>query len=205
TWQLSKLGVSGFFGQIVAARIITWVAVPFYWPRPTGIEIPGSNRPTLIVIRGVLTLLSGNAFTGAALAAIHGGSVTATGRTMEVVMLTLGLAIGISLTLGIAMSIGVPMRVGTTLGPAGGLAWGVIGAGLIGIGFGLTSYAEWRVVWLSGGVAAVVFAFHQAVAPLTNQPGVSSALAGVLAGVIGYLTYPWIKSPEGAISISGVL
>ncbi len=205
TRQLSKLGVSGFFGQIVASSIITWVAVLFYWLRSTGIEIPGSNRPTLIVISGIIMLLSGISFTGAARDAIDGYYVTATARTMEVVMLTLGLAIGISLTLGIAMSIGIPMRVGTTLGPDGGLAWGVLGAGLIGIGFGLTSYAEWRVVWLSGGVAAVVFAFHQAVAPLTNQPGVSSALAGVLAGVIGYLTYRWIKAPEGAISMAGVI
>src|SRR5699024_12392082 len=90
-------------------------------------------------------------------------------------------------------------------GADGGLAWGVIGAALCGFGFGWTSSAEWRVVWLSGGVAAVVFAFHLAVAPLTNQPGLSSALAGVLAGVIGYLTYRWIKAPEGAISMAGVI
>src|SRR5699024_11695739 len=91
-------------------------------------------------------LLSGISFTGASRDAIDGYYVTATARTMEVVMLTLGLAIGISLTLGIAMSIGVPMRVGRTLGPDGGLAWGVIGAGMIGIGFGLTSYDDWRVL-----------------------------------------------------------
>lgn len=205
TRQLSKWGVAGFFSQIVASSIITWVAVLFYWLRSSGIEIPGTNRPTLIVISGIIMLLSGIAFTGAARDAIDGYYVTATARIMEVMMLTLGLAIGISITLSMAVRIGVPMRVGTTLGPDGGLLWGMIGAGLIGIGFGLTSYAEWRVVALSGGVAAVVFAFHQAVLPLTSQPGVSSAVAGTLAGVIGYLTYRWIKAPEGAVAMAGVI
>lgn len=205
TRQLSKLGVAGFFSQIVAASIITWVAVFFYWLRSMGIEIPGSNRPTLIVISGIIMLLSGIAFTGAARDAIDGYYVTATARGMEVIMLTLGLAIGISLTLGIAMSINVPMRVGTTLGPDGGLFWGMVGAGLIGIGFALTSYAQWRMVWTSGAVAAVVFAFHQFVQSITTQPGVSQAVAGTLAGGIGYLTYRWIKAPEGAISMAGVI
>jgi len=157
------------------------------------------------VISGIIMLLSGIAFTGAARDAIDGYYVTATARGMEVIMLTLGLAIGISLTLGIAMSINVPMRVGTTLGPDGGLFWGMVGAGLIGIGFALTSYAQWRMVWTSGAVAAVVFAFHQFVQSITTQPGVSQAVAGTLAGGIGYLTYRWIKAPEGAISMAGVI
>lgn len=205
TRWLAKLGVSGFFGQIVAASLITWVAVLFYWLRSAGIEVPGSNRPTLLVISGIIMLLSGISFTGAARDAIDGYYVTATARGMEVLMLTLGLAIGISLTLGIAMSIGIPMRVGTTLGPDGGLVAGVVGAALVGIGFGLTSYAEWRVVWVAGAAAAVVFAFHELVSPVTTQTGLTSAVAGILAGAIGYLTYRWIKAPEGAIAMAGVI
>lgn len=205
TRWLARQGVAGFFGQIVAASIITWVAVLFYWLRSAGIEIPGSNRPTLIVISGIIMLLSGISFTGAARDAIDGYYVTATARGMEVMMLTLGLAIGISLTLSIAFSVGIPMRVGTTLGPDGGLLWGMVGAGLIGVGFGLTSYAEWRVVWVAGAAAAVVFAFHQFVELFTTQPGVSSGAAGVLAGVIGYLIYQAIKAPEGAIAMAGVI
>ncbi len=205
TRALANLGVAGFFGQIAASSIITWVAVLLYWLRSTGIELPGSNRPTLIVISGIIMLLSGISFTGAARDAIDGYYVTATARGMEVLMLTLGLTIGISLTLGMALSLGIPVHVGTTLGPDGGLFWGVAGAALVGLGFALTSYANWQVVGVSAVAAAVVFAFHQFVAMFTTQIGLTSALAGVLAGVIGYLTYRWIKAPEGAVSMAGLI
>lgn len=203
--QLGKWGISAFFGQIVAASISTWVAVLLYWLNSVGIELPGANRPTLIVISGIIMLLSGMALTSAARDAIDGYYVTATARGMEVVMLTLGLAIGISVSLGLAISFGVPMRVGTSLGPDGGLFLGIVGASIIGIGFALSSYAEPKVVAFAAVAAGAVFALHQLLSPLTTQPGVIPGLAGAAAGALGYLAYRWLKAPEAAITMAGMI
>ncbi len=205
TRRLAQWGVAAFFGQILAAMITTWAAVGMYWLRSMGIELPGANRPTLIVISGIIMLLSGIGLTAAARDAIDGYYVTATARGMEVVMLTLGLAVGISVTIGIAMQIGVPMRVGASLGPDGGLVAGVLGAGMIGIGFALTSYVHLRVVPLMAVVAGLVFAIYYVLLPITDQPGVVPGLAGVVAGVLAYLVYRWLKVPESSMTMAGII
>lgn len=205
TRLLDRWGVAAFFTQIGAASITTSIAVFMYWLQSQGIELPGANRPTVIVISGIIMLLSGIGLTSAARDAIDGYYVTASARAMEVVMLTLGLAVGISATLGIALRLGIPMYVGTSLGPDGGLVAGTLGSALIGIGFALTSYIRLRVVVLLPLVAGLVFAVYYLLQPLTNQPGIVPGLAGVVAGVLGYLTYRWFKVPEAAMTMAGLI
>ena len=205
TRLLDRWGVAAFFTQMGAASITTSIAVFMYWLQSQGIELPGANRPTVIVISGIIMLLSGIGLTSAARDAIDGYYVTASARAMEVVMLTLGLAVGISSTLGIALRLGVPMYVGTSLGPDGGLLAGTVGSALIGIGFALTSYIRLRVVPLLPVVAGVVFAVYYLLRPLTDQPGLVPGLAGVVAGVLGYLTYRWFKVPESAMTMAGLI
>ncbi|WP_235912453.1 threonine/serine ThrE exporter family protein [Ruania zhangjianzhongii] len=205
TRLMERWGIAAFFTQIGAAAITTSIAAFMYWLQSLGIELPGANRPTVIVISGIIMLLSGIGLTSAARDAIDGYYVTASARAMEVVMLTLGLAVGISTTLGIALRLGVPMYVGTSLGPDGGLLAGTAGSALIGLGFALTSYIRLRVVPLLPLVAGIVFAVYYLLLPLTNQPGLVPGLAGVVAGVLGHLTYRWFKVPEAAMTMAGVI
>lgn len=205
TKRLSRWGISEFFSQIVAASLTTAVAAFMYWLSAMGVELPGANRPTVIVISGIIMLLSGIGLTSAARDAIDGYYVTASARGLEVMMLTVGLAVGISMTLGIALQLGVPIRVGTTLGPDAGLLAGVAGSALIGVGFALTSYVHLRVIPVMAAVAGVVYAFYYLLLPLTDQPGIVPGLAGVVAGVLGYLVYRWIRVPEAAMTMAGVI
>lgn len=205
TRLLERWGIAAFFTQIGAASITTSIAAFMYWLQSLGIELPGANRPTVIVISGIIMLLSGIGLTSAARDAIDGYYVTASARAMEVVMLTLGLAVGISATLGIALRLGVPMYVGTSLGPDGGLLAGTLGSALIGLGFALTSYIRLRVAPLLPLVAGIVFAVYYLLRPLTDQPGLVPGLAGVVAGVLGYLTYRWFKVPEAAMTMAGLI
>jgi uncharacterized membrane protein YjjB (DUF3815 family) len=124
---------------------------------------------------------------------------------MEVFMLTLGLAVGISAVLGIALRMGIPITVSTSLGDAIGFVPGVVGAALIGCGFALTSYVRLRLVPLMSTATAVVFAVFLLVSPHVDQPGLAPAIAAVAAGIIGYLTYRWIKVPEGATTTAGII
>ncbi|WP_328821645.1 threonine/serine exporter family protein [Microcella pacifica] len=205
TRQLGKWSVPGFFAQMAAAVATTSIAVLLFWLRSVGIELPGSEAPTVIVIAGIVMLLSGLGLTAAARDAIDGYYVTATARGMEVFMLTLGLAVGISAVLGIALRMGIPVAVSTSLGDSIGLVAGVVGAALIGCGFALTSYVRLRLVPLMSAATALVFAVFLLVSPYVSQPGLAPGIAAVAAGIIGYLTYRWIKVPEGATTTAAII
>lgn len=203
--RLSKWGIAVFFSQIACAAAITIIAVAMYWLRSMGVELPGANNPTVIVISGIIMLLSGIGLTTAARDAVDGYYLTAAARTMEVVMLTLGLAIGIWLTIGVAYRLGAPVAVGTSLGSGRGLWAGMLGVALVGIGFALTSYVRFGLAPLMAADAAVVFAVFYLLRPLMPQPGMASAAAGAVAGVIAYLAYRWIKVPEAAMAMAGII
>jgi len=205
TRQLGKWSVPGFFAQMAAAVATTSIAVLLFWLRSVGIELPGSNAPTVIVIAGIIMLLSGLGLTASARDAIDGYYVTATARGMEVFTLTLGLAVGISAVLGIALRMGIPITVSTSLGDDIGLVNGVAGAAMIGCGFALTSYVRLRLVPLMAAATAIVFLIFLLVSPYVGQPGLAPGIAAAAAGVIGYLTYRWLKVPEGAMATAAII
>ncbi|WEG08778.1 threonine/serine exporter family protein [Microbacterium horticulturae] len=203
--RLAKWGIAVFFSQIACAAAITAIAVFMYSLRSMGVELPGANHPTVIVISGIIMLLSGIGLTTAARDAVDGYYLTAAARTMEVVMLTLGLAIGIWVTIGVAFRLGVPASVGTSLGSGRGLWAGMLGVALIGIGFALTSYVRFGLAPLMAADAVIVFAVYYLLRPLMPQPGLAAGIAGAVAGIIAYLAYRWIKVPEAAMAMAGII
>lgn len=205
TRRLAKWAVPGFFAQMAAAAATTTIAVFVYWLDSVGVELPGANHPTVIVISGIIMLLAGIGLTAAARDAIDGYYVTASARGLEVFMLTLGLAVGISITLGVALRLGVPVPVGTSLGDDIQLLPGVVGAAVIGFGFALTSYVRLLVAPLMALAAGGVFAFYWVVLPLLPQPGLAPGVAGFAAGVVAYLVYRWLKVPEAAMTMAGII
>ncbi|MET3770011.1 uncharacterized membrane protein YjjP (DUF1212 family) [Marisediminicola sp. UYEF4] len=131
TRRLAKWSVPGFFAQMAAAVATTSIAVFIFWLRSVGIELPGSNQPTVIVIAGIIMLLSGIGRSASARDAIDGYYVTATARGMEVLMLTLGLAVYRALygfmdseyavtealpAMVVALATGIGLAAGTTIG-----------------------------------------------------------------------------------------
>ena len=203
--RLAKWGIAVFFSQIACATAITAIAVFMYWLRSLGVELPGTNHPTVIVISGIIMLLSGIGLTTAARDAVDGYYLTASARAMEVVMLTLGLAIGIWVTIGVAFRLGVPASVGTSLGTGRGLWAGMLGVALVGIGFALTSYVRFGLAPLMAAAAVIVFAVYFLLRPLMPQPGLAAGIAGAVAGVIAYLAYRWVKVPEAAMAMAGII
>jgi len=205
TRRLAKWAVPEFFVQMAAAAATTVIAVFTYWLETIGVDLPGSNFPTVIVISGIIMLLSGIGLTASARDAIDGYYVTASARGLEVIMLTLGLAIGISVTLGIALRLGIPVPVGTSLGDSIELLPGMLGAAIIAIGFALTSYVRLLLAPLMALAAALVFAVNWVLLPVLPQPGLAPGVAGAAAGVIAYLVYRWLKVPEAAFTMAGVI
>lgn len=205
TRRLTTWAIPAFFVQMAAAAATTAIAVFTFWLDSVGVELPGSNYPTVIVISGIVMLLSGIGVTASARDALDGYYVTASARGLEVIMLTLGLAVGISVILTLSFRVGLPVPVGTSLGEHIDLIPGVIGAALIGVGFALTSYVRPRLVLLIAIVAALVFAVYWILLPVLPQPGLAHGVAGAAAGVIAYLFYRWLKVPETVLIMAGII
>ena len=106
---------------------------------------------------------------------------------------------------GAALRMGVPVKVATSLGDGISFVPGVVGSAIIGVGFALSSYVRLRLVPLMAAAAGLVFAVYSVVLPLASQPGLAPGVAGAAAGVIGYLTYRWLKAPEGAMTMAGII
>lgn len=205
TRRLEKWGVSAFFVQMAAAVVITMFASGLYWASNIGIQLPGNIQPTVIVISGIMLLLSGIGLTASARDAIDGYYITASARGLEVLMMTLGLTVGISLTIGFTMRLGIPIEVGTSLGRTDNIFAGMAGAGLIGIGFALTSYVRLIIAPIMAALASIVFAVFFIVQPFLPDPGLAPGVAGVVAGVLSYLVYRWITVPEAALTMAGII
>ncbi|WP_307842686.1 threonine/serine exporter family protein [Salinibacterium sp. NK8237] len=205
TRRLERLSVPAFFAQMAAAGVISVIAVFMFWLRSIGIDIPGSNSPTVIVISGIIMLLSGVGLTSAASDAIGGYYVTATARGMEVIMMTLGLAVGISIVLSISLRLGIPVAIGDTLGDSRSVISGMVGSAIIAVGFALASYVRMRLLPIMAMGAALVYAVYWFVLPLASSPGLAPAIAGTAAGVVSYLLYRWLKVPEGATNMVGII
>jgi len=205
TRRLERLSVPAFFAQMAAAAVTTVIAVFMFWLRSIGIEIPGSNNPTVIVIAGIIMLLSGVGLTAAASDAIGGYYVTATARGMEVIMMTLGLAVGISIVLSLSLRMGLPVAVGDSLGENRSVISGMVGSAIIAVGFALASYVRMRLLPIMAIGASLVFAVYWFVLPLASSPGLAPAIAGTAAGAVSYLLYRWLKVPEGATNMVGII
>jgi uncharacterized membrane protein YjjB (DUF3815 family) len=50
-----------------------------------------------------------------------------------------------------------------------------------------------------------VFAVYFLLRPLMPQPGLAAGIAGAVAGVIAYLAYRWVKVPEAAMAMAGII
>ncbi|MCW4456888.1 threonine/serine exporter ThrE family protein [Microbacterium sp. MPKO10] len=205
TRRLDKWGISAFFVQMAAAVVITSIAALLYWVQKLGFDFMAQVQPTVIVISGIMLLLSGIGLTAAARDAIDGYYITASSRGLEVIMMTLGLAVGISLTIGVAIRLGIPIDVGTSLGRTENMWAGVLGAALIGVGFTLTSYVRLIIAPVMAVLAGAVFAVYFIIQPLLEGPGLAPGIAGIAAGVLSYLVYRWIMVPEAALTMAAII
>jgi len=101
---LDRRGLPMFFQQVVGAAVATGAAVLLLvWE----VEV----RTSLVVAAGIVVLLAGLSFVGAAEDAISGFPVTAAARSFEVLTLTTGIVVGIAAVLDLAQRAHVPLSV----------------------------------------------------------------------------------------------
>lgn len=203
--QLSRAGIAAFFTQAVSAAIPTLVAVVVLALRSAGIELPGVGSPSLVVVAGIVVLLAGLTVMGAAQDALDGFLVTASARGLEVLVLTLGIAVGISFVLSTASRLGVPLEITADLGPSGALLPDTVAAAVIGLGFALSTYTGPRATAVATGTAAAAWLVYQSVGLMGVEQATAVGVAAAVAAAIGAVGQRLLRAPEQAVTTAAIV
>ena len=180
---LSGAGVAAFFTQSVGAAIPTVVATLVVVAQSRGITFFGDVSPSLVVASGIVLLLSGMSVVGAAEDALEGYYVTAGARAFEVVVLSLGIAVGISAVLSLGQRLGFPIAISSQTRLTDDIWVQLACAVVISASFALMSYSRGRVVAaaaVAGMVGWLILALGEG-----GGFGVITASAGA-AAVVGF-------------------
>lgn len=202
---LARWGFAPFFVQVLGAALPTVVAVGLYLAEDRGFGLPGAQAPSLVAIAGIVVLLAGLTVVGAAQDAIDGNYVTASARGLEVVVLTVGIAIGISTVLGFAQRLQVPIEMSGNIAVISDPVLGTLAAAGIGAGFALSTYTRVRASLIAGLMASLVWAIYVLVARLELENSVSVAIAAAAAGALGVLGHSRLRVPELAMTTAAIV
>jgi len=161
---LNAAGVAAFFAQCVGAAIPTAVATLVVAARSAGVGFVGDVSPSLVVASGIVLLLSGLSIVGAAEDALSGYYVTAGARAFEVVVLSLGIAVGISVVLSLGTRLDLPIAITSQTLLSDDIVVQVVCAVVIAVSFAVVSYSSGTAVvvaGVAGGLGWVVLALSE--------------------------------------------
>lgn len=197
---LNRYDVPFFFQQVVGGALGAAGALV---ATATGLVPP--NQLSLVVAAGIVVLLSGLSVVSSVQDAINGYNVTASGRTMETLLMSVGLITGVAF----ALRVGVRLGVGSTLAPVSPLSFGTVPIQIVtgaaaAVFFALASYAQPRALLVAGLASALGVGVYSTLQAAGADILTGSALAAVLIGFCGQLLSRRLRVPPLVVAISGL-
>lgn len=202
---LGRWGLPLFFLQVAGAAVSTTVAVLLLAVVP-GLP-PGLTAlpPSLVVGSGIVVLLAGMSMVGAADDAINGYPVTASGRLLEVMLLTLGLVVGIGGVLDLARRLGVDLVLADTSGASWPLPVQVLGAAVASGAWAVASFAGPRSAVLAGAAGGVAWLVQALLVQVGLPPAAGAALAALLVGAFAQRSHRRTRVPVTVVTSCGIV
>lgn len=202
---LSLAGVAAFFTQAVSAAVPASIALLIFWGEGAGVSVLGVRYPSLVVVSGIVVLLAGLGLLGATQDALDGYYVTAGARGLEVLMMTLGIAVGVGTVMAVGTALGISMEVDDTLLLGGNPLVDGTGALLIALGFCLTTYAGLRTTVLAMLIAALGWLVFTSGLLVGLTGAAATALAAVPVGALAYAAHRRLRVPELAVATASIV
>lgn len=197
-------GVAAFFTQAVSAAVPSLFALLMF--AFGDVILPGvSFAPSVVVISGIVVLLAGLGVLGAAQDAVDGYYVTAGARGLEVLMMTLGIAVGVAVVIGIGRAVGVSMEASAVVALGGSPLVSTLGATLIALGFCLSTYAGPRTIVISVLISALSWMVFDSLQALGLAPVMATAVAATLVGALAYVAYRRLQVAEAAVATAAIV
>ncbi|MGK9149399.1 threonine/serine exporter family protein [Plantibacter flavus] len=202
---LGVLKLPVFFLQLAGAAIATTVAVLISVLSPYVPADLSALPPALVVASGIVVLLAGASLVGAADDALNGFPVTASGRLVEVLLLTIGIVVGIGGVLDLARRLGVSLVLIDLPVSPWPIAVQVVGAAVASAAWAMASYATIRTACFAGVTGAVAFAVSTSVTGSGVNPAAASALAALVIGFAAEALGPRLRIPAIILTICGIV
>ena len=199
----SRAGFAPFFTHAMGAAVPTLVAVGLAWLNRDAVLLAVS--PSLVVAAGIVVLLAGLSFVGAAQDAIEGFYVTAGGRLTEVFVLTVGMVVGITVVLAAAHKLGVPLTISSRAVGSMNPTVQVAAAVVLSAAFAVSSYAVGRAIVLCGLAGGAGFFFLLVMNELGAGRATGSAVAAMLVGFPAQLAARRVRIPALVVTTAAIL
>lgn len=203
---LIRASVPMFFSQVLGAVVLTAMTVLIAWLGRMGIEPFVEVRSSLVVSSGIVLMVAGLAVVGAAQDAIDGFSLTATGRILDLTVMTLGLVVGILLGLEMARRLGVGIDLPSEPLAFGAWPYQLVGAVLIAAAVAVMNGGGLRIVVVSMALGALGWLGWFAVGDMLGGPASAGAFAGaLLASLVGSLLAGRLRVPSVAVTTAAII
>lgn len=202
---LARWGLPPFFVQVAGAGLATVVAVVILLVTP-GLPFElDALPPSLVVASGVVVLLAGLSFVGAAEDAISGFPLTAGARAFEVLVLTVGIVVGIGGVLDVARRLGVPLEVIDVPRNTSPFLVQLAAAAVVALAWAVASYASPRAVVVAGVAGGAAWGIFTVVRDAGLGPAVASASAALVIGFLGESLGRRLGVPSIVTSVCGII
>jgi len=202
---MARLRVPYFFSQIVGALVVTAAAAATGALSSMGVPLLDDVRPSIIVAAGIVLMLAGLSVVGAAQDAIDGFALTAGGRILDLVMLTLGVVIGIIGGLSFASSLGAGFVVTSEAPALGPLPLQLAGAVIIAVAVALMNGAGLRATVVSALLGGIAWMGYTAGIAARLDVAVASGLGALLASFIGIVVAHRLHVPSIAVTTAAIV
>lgn len=201
---LARTSLSSFFLQAFGAAVPTAMGIAIMQVRAGQSGIFYEVSPALIVASGIVSLLAGIGIVGAAREGMEGNLISSSARTLEAVLQTAGIVVGVTVTLWVGLALGVEGNIAPTVGLASPSWWLVLWAALICVGVAFGLHLGPRALPFSALLGGLGFAIFQWSLPvLGNQPA-ATALASLVIGVMAQLVAGRWRFPLVALVTTAV-
>lgn len=198
--RLNRLALPVFFTQIVSAvfialtaAFVTWLAAHHY------LDVIGDINPTIITVSGIVLLVAGMMIVGAFQDAIDEYYVTASGRLLKVIMMTMGVVSGVMIGLYAARRLGVEFMATPEQLQMTGTMYQYIGAAIVAATFALGNHTRPGGVVLTGATGVLGYYIFLAITGWGLSAIPASAAAGLVIGFIATLASRLWHMPSLAI------
>ena len=199
-----RMRIPYFFAQVVGALVVTAAAAATSWLGDMGVDAFVGLRPSLIVAAAIVLMLSGMSVVAAAQDAIDGFSLTAQGRVMEIVLMTVGVAAGVLGGLQVAQLAGITIPVATAF-PLGTVPEQLGGSIVIAVAVAVFFGSSLRTVVLSAALGALAWFGWWLGLGLGLGAPVSSALGALVTSFAGILVAHRLHVPSIAVTTAAIV
>lgn len=202
---LARRELPTFFCQAVGAAIPTSATVLVSWLQSKNIPAFDEVQPSLVVAAGIVLLLAGMSTVGAAQDSIDGYYVTASARTFEVVMLTLGIVAGLLAVLRLGNALGLSVLLLPAAPLLGPLPFQLLGAVIIAGAFAIGCHARPRTVVLCAAMGLLGWVAYVAGTALSLGPVGASAVGAFSGAVVATMLAPRLQVPGLALITAAIV